>query len=180
MAEAHLRIDEGIKRGPRPARKERIRKPDGSFLPADPELKNRIIQDAITALQRGETTDDVGMRHGVSGRAVRAWLIGTPEAEIARGYLISSQLARTIDEIKDADAPMPLARAREEFRAWSWIAERRESRLYGQKQEVKVDIDMTVTVEHSLAEEAKTLIAKIRGSKPSPVIDLTPEEPDLT
>ena len=31
---------------------------------------------------------------------------------------------------------LSLAQAREGFKAWSWIAERREHRLYGQKQEL--------------------------------------------
>ena len=33
---------------------------------------------------------------------------------------------------------MPLARAREGFRAWSWIAERREARLFGQRHDVTI------------------------------------------
>ena len=43
-------------------------------------------------------------------------------------------------EAKNADSPLALACAREEFRAWSWIAERREARLYGPQIAVKNEV----------------------------------------
>ena len=49
-----------------------------------------------------------------------------------------------LEEEGEQDGPLRLARAREEFRAWSWIAERREARLYGQKQEVTHNIQQPV------------------------------------
>jgi len=179
MTEAHIRIDDGIKRGPKPKNKSKARKPNGTFLAIDPELKTKIIEDAIRSLQRGESTDDVGRRHGVTGRAVRAWLIGDERAEQARGYLISSQLARTMDEIKDADAPLPLARAREDFRAWSWIAERRESRLYGQKQEITIedkrDLGERLRRARERVIEGESVVASATPQRSNDLIPFIPE-----
>jgi len=184
MAEAHVRIDEGVKRGKRKTPQNGLESPrsiKGTYLPIySQEKRTAVILSVPDAIRNGQTTRQIAEQHQIPLSTLQAWIVGNPDVEEARGAMIASELCIRMGEIDTAEDPLGLARAREGFRAWSWIAERRESRLYGQKQEVKVDIDMTVTVEHSLAEEAKTLIAKIRGSKPSPVIDLTPEEPDLT
>ena len=141
--QANKRIDAGIKRGPR---KQINRQPraasTGQFLPKfSPDQKKIILTEAYACMERGQTTDQIAVRHGITGRALRWWLLDDPLADQARRILINGELARTLDEMKEArlaDSPLPLACAREEFRAWSWIAERRESRLYGQKQEVAV------------------------------------------
>ena len=135
-SEAHVRIDEGVKRGPR--RKVDRHPKAQTFLSAySLETRQRAVNDAIEALERGETTEQIAARHNLPGRTLRAWLLGDDKAESARSRMISYELARTISDIGEAQDPLPLARAREEFRAWSWIAERRESRLYGQRLSVE-------------------------------------------
>ena len=164
------RIDRGVKRGPRKQidRKPRARDQDGSFLPIHtPEKRLEVITDAETALRHGETTDQIGKRHGIPGRTVRYWLLGDERAEQARGFMIAGELSRTLDDLREAryaDSPLPLACAREEFRAWSWIAERRESRLYGQKQELTV-------VQADLGERIREARERVINSH---VIDVTP------
>jgi len=147
----HTRIDEGVKRGPRKkGPTAQHRDTDGKLLPIHtPEKRQEVITDAVEALRHGETTDTIGARHGVSGRTLRYWLLGDERAEQARSFMIAAELARTLDDLKEAKyagSPLPLACAREEFRAWSWIAERRESRLYGQKQEVTHVVQPVLTI----------------------------------
>jgi transposase-like protein len=100
------------------------------------EERLAIIEQATAALLMGESTEDIAPRLNVSGRTLRSWLIGDPRAGTARKLLMAGELSRTLDEMRTADGPLPLARAREEFRGWSWLAERRLPEYYGQKQEV--------------------------------------------
>ena len=143
--EAVKRIDAGIKRGPR---KQVDRRPKaaltGMFISKhSPEERQELIRQAQEAIMAGETTDQFAQRKGISGRTVRYWLLDDPATElVARRALINGELVRTLEEMREAkhsNSPLPLACAREEFRAWSWIAERREARLYGQKQEVTLN-----------------------------------------
>ena len=148
---AHVRIDEGIPRkrpGRRPAPRKAVdRSPKSgqwvSLYP--PELKAQVIEECQTLIALGHTPAEIGARHGIPARTVQYWLLGDEKAEAARGQLIAAELARTLDDMRQPedpaqDSPLRLARAREEFRAWSWIAERREARLYGQKQEITHNI----------------------------------------
>jgi len=181
MAKAHTRIDDGLTRKPKINRKPRARDEDGRLLPVHtPEKRQEVITDAVEALRCGETTDEIGKRHGVSGRTVRYWLLGDERAEQARGFMIAAELARTLEDLKEAkyaDSPLPLACAREEFRAWSWIAERREARLYGQKQEVNVT--GTVQVSHALQAISERRQGQITANDapqlPQSVIDVEAE-----
>ena len=143
---ATKRIDAGIPRGPRkPVRKMVDRSPkSGQFITAYPDgLRDKVVAECQTLIAVGWTPAQIAEKHGIPARTVQYWLLGDEKAEAARGQLIAAELARTLDDMRkpddgEEDSPLRLARAREEFRAWSWIAERRESRLYGQKQELTI------------------------------------------
>ena len=153
---ATKRIDAGIPRGPRkPVRKMVDRSPkSGQFITAYPDgLRDKVVAECQTLIAVGWTPAQIAEKHGIPARTVQYWLLGDEKAEAARGQLIAAELARTLDDMRkpddgEEDSPLRLARAREEFRAWSWIAERRESRLYGQKQEV--NHTGTVTIANAL------------------------------
>ena len=141
--EAHKRIDAGIKRGPRKSVNRQPRAAlTGKFLsPLAPGQRELIIEDWLSSIRAGQSTADVAARYGITARAIQFWLLADPRAEQARADLIAGELARTLDEMRVPDnpaddTPLRLARAREEFRAWSWIAERRLARLYGQQNQV--------------------------------------------
>ena len=140
MAEAHIRIDEGVKRGNRELRREALKQPrtkTGVFLSQlDPETRKAIILEAPERILRGESTTQIANSYGIPPSTIRSWLVGNNDAEIARGAMLAMELMMQIEAIESATDPLSLARAREAFRAWSWIAERREHRLYGQKQEL--------------------------------------------
>ena len=175
-SEAHLRIDEGIKRGPR---KKVDRQPKaaltGQFLPKfTPEQRQAILEDTYQAIQAGETTDSIGQRYGITGRAIRHWLLDDPKADQARKTLINGELARTLDEMKQArfaDSPLPLACAREEFRAWSWIAERRESQLYSQRTHIEVANQPLSKVDAELLGSAQELLKLFKARSVERVVE---------
>jgi len=128
------RIDKGIKRQVVESYEHEKKK-----LPArkvKDEERNSIKEDAYKRLEIGETTDAIAASHNVPGSTLRYWLLNDPKANAARLSLVHAEMARTLDDMKEAAHPLALARAREEFRAWSWLAERRHPDLYGQKQEV--------------------------------------------
>ena len=177
MNEHHYqRIDNGQKRGPKPQIDRRpkahlAQDRAGRFLSTyPPELQAKVILECQERIANGETPEQIAARHGIPGRTVLYWLLGDEKAEQARGLLIASELARCLvymrkptkeelEEEGEQDGPLRLARAREEFRAWSWIAERREARLYGQKQEVTHNIQqpiLNITVIQMAAQALQT------------------------
>ena len=110
--------------------------PEGRFLPTvSPEKRLEVLLTVPDALRAGETTQQIAERHGINPRTLRSWLIGESAPEEARGEFLSHEIIARAEQIDLADNPLPLARAREAFKAWSWIAERREARLFAQKQE---------------------------------------------
>lgn len=146
MNEHHYqRIDKGTKRDYRALARRQPRSAEGTFLPIDPEKRARIVAEAPGCIRRGETTTQLADRHGIPARTLRHWLIADESVESARGDFLAHELACRLQDIDDATEPLPLARAREAFRAWSWIAERREARLYGLKQEVTHQLGQTFT-----------------------------------
>lgn len=138
MAE-HVRIDEGIKR-PRKTHPPRAALSGQFKCTVSPERKTEIIEAALEAITNGRNTDQIGEQFGIPGRTLRYWLLNDDRAHAARKAMVDQELIRTGEELRLADAPLPLARAREEFRYWSWIAERRDAQRYG--------LQTHVTVEH--------------------------------
>ena len=143
MAE-HVRIDEGIARGPRKKHPPKAARTGMFICQVSPERKQEIIKGALTGIAQGQNSEAIGATYGVPGRTIRYWLLNDDKAEQARKCLVDQELARCGEEIRDAQEPLPLARAREEFRYWSWIAERRDSARYGQKQELTVKAEFSI------------------------------------
>lgn len=175
--EAISRIDKGIKRGPRkPAA------PAQDPIATAPAKRNGKLADVDLneVLQRylnDETTTEIAASFNVHRSALNQWLLRNAEEPWKQ-----TQVARAITELEDAkerlkgssDA-LSLARAREQLRGAQWELERVFSRVYGQKQEVSLTMDIHVQVEHALTSEAGELLGRIRGTalqhKPQ-VVDL--------
>lgn len=140
MNELHYqRIDKGTKRDYRALARRQPRTEKGTFgLIHPPELKAKAILDALNSLPFGETTDSIAQRHQVPGSTLRAWLLAddSAAADVARAMFLAHELAIRANEIDTSADPLTLARAREAFRAWAWIAERRNAKIFGQKQEI--------------------------------------------
>ena len=154
---AHVRIDEGVKRGPR--KPYNIRKRDPltgralALLPAD--LKPSTVLERYLSDER---TADIAASYGVARSRLNGWLLEHAEdqwkkAQAARAI---TALEQAKDDLESAQDPLSLARAREQLRSAQWDLERLVSRLYGFKQSVEVSV--AVSVEHRLETSASQLL----------------------
>ena len=136
----NVRIDKGLKRKFREdARNNPVAKRVKVWTKYDPDQREEILKSIPGAILSGETISEVAAKHNIPQSTLYSWVIGDESTENSRGKMIAAELMAKIADIQGAGDPLELARAREGFRAWSWIAERRESRLYGQQTSVKVE-----------------------------------------
>ena len=141
----------------------------GSVSPT-PDRRAEIVRDAIQRIGIGESTAQIGASHGVTGAAVRLWLVSDakPEADQARSTYLTERLLEAIDAIDAAQDGIALARAREQFRAWSFFAERRAPALFGVRREIAIT-DGRIDLPGALAAARAALQGR--------VIDVTPTIP---
>ena len=89
--EAHVRIDEGIKRPKKP--QEAHRRPrTASVIPwarLDPKKRASVILEAPGRILKGETTTEIALSHNIPPSTLRAWLVGNADAEEARGAMLA-------------------------------------------------------------------------------------------
>lgn len=134
----HVRIDEGVKRGPR-KKVPTVHKRDpetGRALAVLPE--DLLPAEVIDRYLSDERTADIAAAYGVKRSRLNQWLLEHAEepwrkAQVARAVTAMEQAK---DDLGTADDPLTLARAREQLRSAQWELERLFSRLYGQKQEI--------------------------------------------
>lgn len=100
------------------------------------DRKALIIAESIPKLSLGISTEVIGKEYGIDGSTLRRWLVNDPSAEDARAEFLTERLMESLKAIDEADDVFPLARAREQFRAWSWMAERRLPSRFGPKAEI--------------------------------------------
>ena len=179
--EAHVRIDEGIKRPlKREMRQDARRRPrttQGTFSPIyTPERRAQIILGVPDAIRNGITTTQYAKQQNIPASTLKSWIIGSDIIEAARGEFLALELMLQVEAIDTAQDPLSLARAREGFRAWSWIAERREARLYGQKQEITHTVKPVLIINTSPL--PVSLPQQIEDAALLPPISPTPEPSD--
>ena len=149
--EAHVRIDEGVKRGPRKSRNG-VRKRDpvtGQSMAVIP--KDLLPAEVLDRYLTDEKTSTIAASYGVSRSRLHQWLL-----EHAEEHWKKAQIARAVtaleaakDGLEDAGDPLELARAREQLRGAQWELERLFSRLFGQKQELTVSVQPVLTINTS-------------------------------
>ena len=166
--EAHVRIDEGVKRGPRRKDPERT-KPLVKKIWTDykPETKRTVLEDAKTLLAQGWTTAQIGEKHNVPGSTVRFWLLNDRDAEEARDAMFDYELTLRGELIDTAPDALALGRAREGFRYWSFLAERRDAKRYGQRLAVESK-QVSDPATQELATAAIELLARFREKVVNP------------
>lgn len=181
MSEAHVRIDEGIKRGPR----KRAAPPQAEPIVEKPKRTGKLsevkIEEVLQRYLADETTAEIAASLNVNRSALHQWLLRTAEepwkqAQVARAI---TALEEAKEQLRGAQDALSLARAREQLRGAQWELERVFSRVYGQKQEVAVTMDIHVQVDHALTAEAGELLGRIRSagmrqvaSQQEPIIDV--------
>src|SRR3990167_9921019 len=165
MTEAHIRIDEGIKRGKRKKRKTNPyrRNPETGVAQSIPDtLDPKYVLDLY--LQH-PTTSGIAQQLGVRRSTLTLWLRERCPTDW-KNVQIARALIRKEDGdagIEGADDALSLARAREMLRSGQWDLERLDSANYGQKQELSVDVNYHVTIESALVNSAASLAESIRG-----------------
>ena len=183
MAESHIRIDEGIKRGPRNKRRSVPRRRDeatGLVQGIPPDL------DPLEVLERyltEQTTSQIAQSYNLSRKTLVGWL-----REQAPDRWKQVQIARALcrkddgdDGIEGACDALSLARAREMLKSGQWDLERLDSSNYGPKQEVTLQVDHRITVKDALGDSLLELFKSVRGvetaalAQPNSVIDLQPD-----
>ena len=169
----HVRIDEGVKRGPRKKtgpKPSSPRRNNGQFLnvlPNEPEA----IRSALQAYQSGATLQQLADEYQVSKQAIYGWLLGELGGE-QHALLVTKALTARICSadvmLETADNPLDLQRGREMARNARLDLERRRSSLYGQKQEVTHTIQPVLTINVSPIQQ----VAPQQGN----IIDVVPEQ----
>lgn len=137
MAESHVRIDEGVKRGPK---KKYVKPPrrnpeTGLAESIPPDLDPKMVLDLYLQYP---TTSGIAQKLGLRRSSLTLWLRKTCP-EDWKNVQIAKALMRKEDAdegLETADNALNLARAREMLKSGQWDLERLDSKNYGQKQEV--------------------------------------------
>ena len=172
MAESHVRIDEGIKRGPRKPQ-ERIRRSPKA------DLGTWVIPEGLTpqtVLERywtEESTSQIASQYGLSRKALVRWLREQcpqewKEVQIARALCRKDDGDEGLEVACDA---LSLARAREQLKSAQWDLERLDHKNFGVKQEVTVKTEEHISL--VLEGDVSSLIERIAAKRQATqVIDL--------
>ena len=137
----------------------------GNYVRHSQTDKERIIDAAIPLLAAGTPTNDIAAQYGISGRTLRHWLIHDDAAEEARSAFLTGQMMDAVADMETAEDQLPLARARERFKSYAWLAERRLPDKFGVKKEVRVS--HAVDISEALQDARKALANR----RPSVTID---------
>lgn len=156
--ESHVRIDDGMKRGPRKPRNtvDPVTKRFVALLPADQHLK--AVTTAAQRIANGERLEDIANDLGVTKQAVSLWLLNEVPEQYKHAQRIGliRKIVDADERLESANDPLDLARAREAARFARWDAERRLPSLFAQRQ--MIDVKVEVSVEQRLSEDLGKLI----------------------
>ena len=167
MAEAHVRIDEGVKRGPR-KRLGKLTKPShladiGTWVIPKDLNPDAVIQQYLSEA----TTSQIARQYGVSRKAMTKWLREQRPKEWKQAQIVRALALKedSEDGMMSADDALSLARNRELLKAAQFDLTALDPD-YQPKQQVEIAVDHRVTVEHGLSESALTLFESMRGISP--------------
>ena len=188
--EAHIRIDEGIARGPKP-KKQRIALQRPKQAQTENASESTQLSPIIPAnldpnevLQRylaERHTSGIAESYGVTRRNLVRWL-----REVAPEQWKQVQIVRAItfhedgqEGLESAEDALALARAREIVKSGQWTLERLDSENYGPKQEVKHS--GSITFSHALQAISARRLTGDGGNGAAQltqsIIDVSPDEP---
>ena len=156
MAESHIRtrIDKGVKRGPRLSKNGKLigRPPHTQEL--SPRRKNgqiaeklsndhQAIEQAMREYAAGATLESLAKTHHVTRQAIYSWLLGDLGGEQHNSLVtqaLTARIAKADNTLETSTLPLDVQRGREMARFSRMDYERRRPHLYGQKQEVTMNI----------------------------------------
>jgi hypothetical protein len=142
MTEAHVRIDKGVKRGPKIQRRPgpgKLRRNDEGKVQAIPDGLNP--KEVLDLYLTEETTSQIAARYGVRRKSLVAWLRQVAPEEWRAVQLIRAHDRKEIgnEQLEDAPDALSLARARELVKSAQWDLQALDPD-YRPKQEVTVQI----------------------------------------
>lgn len=181
MAESHIRIDEGIKRGPRKPLQARRRSPKGDLggwvIPED--LKpQEVLQRYLVA----ETTSQIAQEYGLSRKALTKWLREKCPVEWKQVQILRAldQKDKGNEGLIDPPHALSLACAREQLKSAQWELTALDPD-YQPKQQITVT--NIIKMDSLLNDEFDLLLVKVRGvastpnaALPQSIIDVTPKD----
>jgi hypothetical protein len=132
----HVRIDEGIKRGPkRPAMPVDLPEP---AKPTSGKLQGLDVKAILKRYVAGETSTQIAQTLDVTRQGLAWWMRKHAEDDWRESQIIQAieRKERAQEAIDKADDALSLARAREQLRSAQWDLERVYSRIFAQKQEI--------------------------------------------
>ena len=156
----HVRIDEGLKRGPR--------KPKSNAVAV--LQKDKIIQHMAS----GGLLSQISATLGVSPAAISQVLANDPKYIEARLNGVHVRLDTQYQRMEEADDALNLARARECWKAATWFAEREFPERWGQKQQIEHK-GAILQINPELLKSANELLDAVRTRQE---IDVTPQLPE--
>lgn len=166
--EAHIRIDKGIKKGPRKASQTALEarraspKADlGSWvIPAD--LNPHSVLERFLS---ESTTSHIAGQYGLSRKALVKWLRATvpnewKETQLLKAHCKLDEGEEGIDEAERRESAISLACARERIKAAQWRLQALDDD-YRPKQELTVAVE--VSMDSILEGECERLLDKVRA-----------------
>ena len=138
----HVRIDEGVKRGPKKRttpRLQPLKTIPGTYHPG--KLAGLDVQAVIGRYLNGETSNQIAESLGCTRQGLAFHLRKHSEEDWREAQIVQAVERKDLaeDAIRDANDALSLGRAREQLRSAQWDLERLFSRIYGPKQEVTID-----------------------------------------
>ena len=140
--ESHIRIDEGLKRGPRSAPNAPIAAKEISQVERtgfDKGLLANLDPESVLArYMGGETTSQIAASLNVTRQGLGWWLRKHAEEDWKQAQIILAveRKEKAEDDLESAGDALSLARAREQLRGAQWELERVFNRIYAAKQEL--------------------------------------------
>lgn len=144
----HIRIDEGIKRGPKAKfEKPKLKTKTGLTVVKNPlsklsiERRQEIATEVLDSYIQGAQIADIAHKYETSDVTIYALLLREHEqdwADIQRARALA-RFATSLHEIAVAPDALSLGRARELHKSAQWELERLLDRLYGQKNHVTIE-----------------------------------------
>jgi hypothetical protein len=171
-SEAHLRIDEGIKRGPKNQRTsvKRRRDPDSGIVQAiPPDLDPKeILEQYLTE----NTTSQIAKNYGIRRKSLVAWLrkVAPEEWKAVQIVRAHDRKEKGNEEIEDANDALSLARAREMVRSAQWELTSLDED-YQPKQAISIKTEPLSQVDAELLGSAQELLKLFKARSVERVVE---------
>lgn len=140
--EAHIRIDEGIPRGPRIPHQPPAERQKQTGVYHAGKLQSLDINAVLVRYLNGETSSEIALTLGCTRQGLAFHLRRHAEEDWREAQIVLAieRKERAEEDLQGASDALSLARAREQLRSAQWDLERVFSRIFGPKQELTIEL----------------------------------------